>query len=128
MSDRPGHHEDESSPPQSSSSVKEMVVTVIALVISLVAMATAIFVPLSKKPVATTDGSQTAVVENLRAKVAQLDSTLTYVKAHTDTTGVGDLRGQVSGLNRLVEQRSSDLDELRKDVNHYIINGDARKK
>lgn len=67
-------------------------------------------------------------VDSLQAEVAALRGDLAYLKAHTDTTGVSDMREQVQTLTSLVEQRASDLDNLRRDVNHLEIQGTPRAK
>lgn len=56
-------------------------------------------------------------------RIDSLAATVAYIKAHTDTTGVNDLRDKVGSLVSLVEQRAADIDRLRIDVNRIQING-----
>jgi hypothetical protein len=119
MSDRPGHHdEDVTQAPAPASWVPGAVIAILIAVISLIMSGIA----LTKKPEHFIDPLK-STVDSLRTDNAQLHQELEYIKAHTDTTGVSDLREQVDGLTGMVEQRAADLDELQKNVNRYIING-----
>lgn len=122
---RPGHSFDDES--SSTSNQPNSALAVFALIVAILALAVGLFAPLHPDRGPKTPTITPAQLQSLRDSVVELKNDVAYLKAHTDTTGLADMRQELQAMKANDEQRSHDIIEMTDAFNRVYINGAPKR-
>lgn len=121
-SDRPGHRLLDEDAPTSSPSGSSPAVSVTALIIAIVAVVISLFAPFHRDAKPKAPAVTMEQFTQLSSATDSLQNAVLDLQAHTDTTGMGDMRERVGNLTNLVESLHGRYDQLQIEFNRHDIN------